>query len=337
MTRRLLVPATLVLPLAALLACTGGEPPPPPEPEPAKCDLSMDTLDGRSFVRQDAGKEDLWARARFQKAGDVLKLRYNSRSPFDMYDYTCKKGAKGMECLADKPDLQQWCQTLIANKGSCSPADLAELTGASVEDAKKAYEELQAKMKKLKPDEIEKMKRSFSAPSNQLRGVFNFKLNTKDCVVNASDLYQTMTDGKLRELETFVGNSRFVETDKELVFEHCKDVSKLVALETPDATPAPGVSKVNWPAGSSIKFKVTSPDMAKPEPGCTYTMDTFDGFALVDKGVAVAPGADGKLEWTFDRKYDAAGRQFVDFYRYKACGGGEPQLVDRVCAMVKIE
>src|SRR5688500_16069902 len=129
-----------------------------------------------------------------------------------------------MDCLADKPDLQQWCQTLIANKCSCSPAELAELTGVPVAEAKAAYDDLQAKMKKLTPDDLAKMKRSFSSPSNQLRGVFNFKLNTKDCVVNASDLYQTMAEGKLRELENFVGNSRFVPTDKELVFEHCKDV-----------------------------------------------------------------------------------------------------------------
>lgn len=335
---RMLDPIAVGLPLVALIACSGGEEPPPPEPEAPKCDLSMDSLDGRAFVREDAGKEDLWARAQFHQKGDVLKLRYNSRSPFDMYTYTCKKGAKGMECLADSPDLQQWCQTLIANKGSCSPADLAALTGASVEDAKKAYEELQAKLKKLKPDELEKMKRSFSAPTNQLRGVFNFKLNTKDCVVSASDLYQTMTDGKLRELETFVGNSRFVPSDKELVFEHCEDVSKLVALETPDAKPAPGVSKVEWPVGSEIHFKVTADDaLAKPQEGCTYTMDTFDGFALLDKGVAVTPGADGKLVWGLTRKYDTAGRQFVDLYRYKACGGGQPELVDRVCAMVKVE
>src|SRR5687767_9593460 len=122
--RRLLVAVALTSPAAALLACTGGEPPPPPEPE-VKCDLTFDNLDGRSFVRQDQGKEDLWARAKFRKEGGVVKVRYNSRSPFDMYDYTCKKGPKGMECLADDPDLQQWCQTLIANKGSCSPADLA--------------------------------------------------------------------------------------------------------------------------------------------------------------------------------------------------------------------
>jgi hypothetical protein len=121
------------------------------------------------------------------------------------------------------------------------------------------------------------------------------------------------------------------------VWEKCPDFTKLVALDAPGATPAPGVSKVEWPAGSSVTFKVTVPDLEKPEPGCTYSMDVFEGFARVEEAVPVAPDAGGKLVWTTERKFDATGRQFVDLYRYKACGGSEPQLVDRVCAQVIIQ
>src|SRR5688572_7619295 len=111
----------------ALLGCP--EPPGanPPE-EAATCDLTFDTLPGKTFVRQVAapdGKtwlEDPWARARFYKEGETLKVKYNTRSLNSVYTYTCDKKPGELFCQTDDIDLQQWCQTLIANTGSCSPA-----------------------------------------------------------------------------------------------------------------------------------------------------------------------------------------------------------------------
>ncbi|MEQ1506112.1 MAG: hypothetical protein ABMB14_28020 [Myxococcota bacterium] len=323
-----------------LIGC--GEPAPPPAPEPEACTLSFDTLAGQTFVRQERTpdgkdyKEDTWARARFYKDGAALKVKYNTRALVEMYDYTCKKGKGEILCQADNPDLQQWCQTLIANKGSCSPAELADVTGVPVDQAQKAQAELTAKMSKLKPDELARMKVAFNNPNNQLRGLFHVKINADECRITARDTYQTMTDGQIREVDNFVGSSRFVKSDKDLVFEKCSDHQSFVALTAPDAKAKPGETKLNWKVGETIPFKYVGEALSKPAPGCTYTMDTYSVYEPVDKGVAVEPGADGTLAWKLDRAFPDHGKKVVHLYRYEACNGAAPALKDVSCAMVEV-
>lgn len=329
-----------LLNVLGLIGC--GEPPPPPEPEPAACTLTFDGLDGKTFIRQErtpdgnGWKEDLWARARFYKDGDKVKVKYNTRALVEMYDYTCTKGKGELLCLADNPDLQQWCQTLIANKGSCSAADLADLTGVPVDQAIKAHDDLMAKVDKMKPEEVERMKVAFANPNNQLRGVFHVRINKEECRITAQDTFQTMTEGKVREVENFVGSSRFVESDKDLVFENCKDHASLVALTGPDAAAKPGQTKVDWKVGESIPFKFVGDAMVKAEPGCTYTMDNYVVYEPTQKAAAVTPGDDGALTWSFAQSFPDHGKKVVHLYRYKACGGGEATLADVSCAMVNV-
>lgn len=324
----------------ALLGCSMGEPPPPPPPEPPPCTLSSDTLAGKRFVREtrsaDATKDepDNWARAEFFEENGQLKVHYNSRAPFDMYTYACKKGKGEQICLAEKPDLQQWCQTLIANKGSCSAAELADLTGAPVAEAQKVQEETTAKVKKLSGEQLDNMKRAFSQPNNQLRGVFKVKVNTKSCKLNVVDTYQTMVDGQLREVENYVGNSTFVEPTQELTYDHCTDLKSLVALTAAGAPGQPGVTKVNWNTTETVPFAWVG-EGKKGEAGCTYSMDVYDEFVQVEKGKEVAAGADGALAWAFERTYATRGKKIVQMTRWKTCGG-EPQKIDVGCAMVDI-
>jgi hypothetical protein len=324
----------------ALLGCSSEPPPPPPEPEPAPCTLEADSLAGKRFVREtrsaDATKDvpDLWTRAEFFEDGKKLKLRYNSRSPFDMYTYTCKKGKGETVCLADNPDLAQWCQTLIANKGSCSAAELADLTGAPIAEATKAAEEMNGKVAKLNPDELANMKRAFSQPNNQLRGMFKFKLNKKACKLNAVDTYQTMVDGNLREVENYVGNSAFIEPTQELTYDHCADVKSLVALTAPGAAATPGQTKVQWKVGETVPFAWAG-EGTQAKDGCTYSMDLYDEFVQVEKGKEV-PATDGKLAWTFERSYQERGKKIVQLTRYETCGG-ETKKLEVGCAMVDIQ
>lgn len=328
----------------ALLGCAGGEPAaPPPAPAPA-CNLAYDTLAGKTFVRQVRSKdgkgweEDTWARARFYKGdGDKLKMKYNTRALVDMYDYSCEKGKGEILCLADNIDLKQWCQTLIANKGSCSAADLAELTGVKVEQAQKARAEIMPQIEKQTPEQLAKMKLAFSQPNNQLRGVMHLKVNQEECRITARDTFQTMTDGKLQELENYVGSSRFVSSDKDLVFEQCKDHQSLVALTAADAKAKPGEHKLSWKTGESIPFRYVNEALSKAEPGCTYSMDEYVTYEPVQKGLAVEPGEGGKLQWGFEHTFADAGTKVVHLYRYKACGGAEAKLEDVTCAMVKVE
>ncbi len=323
--------------LVSLLACS--EPPPPPPPEPPPCALDADSLAGKRFVREtrsaDATKDepDLWTRAEFFEDGKKLKLRYNSRSPFDMYTYTCKKGKGETVCLADNPDLQQWCQTLIANKGSCAPAELADLTGVPIAEATKAAEETNAKVKKLKPDELANMKRAFAQPNNQLRGVFKFKVNKKSCKLNGTDTYQTMVDGQLREVENYVGNSAFIEPTQELSYDHCQDVRSLVALTAPGAAATPGQTKVQWKIGETVPFAWVG-EGTKAKSGCSYSMDLYDEFVSIEKAKEV-PATGDKLGWAFERSYTTKGKKIVQMTRYETCGG-ETKKIDVGCAMVDI-
>ena len=328
-----------------LLGCPAQEEAPPP-PEPEKCDLSLDTLAGKTFIRQVSapdGKtwlEDPWARARFYEDNGKIKLKYNTRSVSSMYTYTCEKKPGELFCQTDNIDLQQWCQTLIANTGSCSPADLADRTGVPIEEATKAQQALAAQMKGMSADEKEKMKVAYSAPANQLRGAFHVKINKEECRLTGRDTYMTMTFGEIRELENYVGTARFVPSEADLVFEDCKDSANLVALTAPGAKARPTETKLKWNVNEAVPFKYVGDAMSKPEGTCTYTMDTYVNHALLQKGVAVSPGADGKLDWSFTHTFSEVppegGRGVVHVYRKKACDGKEAELVDVSCAMVLV-
>lgn len=323
--------------LSLLLGCATEPAAPPPEPEPA-CDLALDAdhLAGKTVARLlDGDKEpDLLARAQFYKEGDVLKVKYNTRALTDMYTYTCgKPEKKEILCLADKPDLYQWCQTLYANKGGCAAGELASLTGASVQEAQVAADKLAADMKKLDANGIARMKQNFSQPNNQLRGVLHVKVNTESCRLTMRDAYQTMERGQLGEYENVVGSARFVPVDKDLVFEHCTDMQNVVALASADEKPTAGTSKVDWKVGETATFAYAGPD-TKAEDGCKYSYDWYNQYEPVKKGEAVTP-VDGALAYKAEQKLDKRGKQVVHLYRYKDCGKG-PELAGVSCQWVNV-
>jgi hypothetical protein len=326
----------------ALVGCAPEPAAPPAEEAPKEeCTLSFDTLAGKTFVRRDPPSGDtfeldLYARARFSKEGDAVKMRYTTRDLVKLFDYTCAKAKGEILCLQDKPDLTQWCQTLIANKGSCSAAELADLTGAKVPDAMKAHDELMAKVSKLSPEELEKMNRAFSQPNNQLRGLMHVKINKETCQLTVRDTYQTMTNGQLNEVETFVGNSVFTSTDKELMFDDCGDQASLVALTAPDAKGKVGETKIPWNVGETVPFRNVGDKGMKPEAGCAYTMDQWVMYEPVQKGASVAPGADGTLAWAFTQSFDKPGTKIAHMVRSKTCNGGAPERIDVSCVMVKV-
>lgn len=311
------------------------------QPEKKECNLSFDTLPGTTWTRQEPGegasyKEDIWARARFFKDGDKLKVKYNTRSLADMYVYTCEKAPGELLCKADNVDLQQWCYTLYANKGSCSAAQLADVTGAKVVEAQSVADAVNAEIKKMKKDEVEKLKVSYAQPNNQLRGIFHVKVQKEECRINVRDNYQTMTYGELREVENYVGNARFEMTDRDLVFEHCGDQQKnLVMKPSAEAVAQPMQTKQDWKPGETVFFEYVGED-AKPEPGCAYTMDTWATYAPLEKGATV-PSVDGKLRWAWSHAFSEAGRQTAHLYRYKACNGAGPELYSVSCAILKVE
>jgi hypothetical protein len=325
--------------LLALLGCDT-TPPPPPEPEKPACDLGLDPdkLADRSFARLLDGETepDILARARFYKQGDKLKVKYNTRALTAMYTYTCKKEPKELLCQQDDVDAYQWCQTLWANKGSCAPAEIADLTGLPVPKVQKEVERFQADLKKLDDAGKQRMKVMYSQPNNQLRGILHVKFNEELCRLSMSDRYQTFDQGQLREMENVVGSARFVPVEKELVFEHCLDSRNFVALTAPDAKPGPGETKIEVAPGETVNFRYVGPDLVKAEPNCTYSMDFWSKYESVSKGVAVSPGDKGQLAWEASASFDKPGRNTVHLYRYKDCGDGA-KLAGVSCQVVMVK
>jgi hypothetical protein len=325
--------------LSLLVGCQLFAPPPPPPPEEPACTLALDALEGRTFVREQRNKQnngdepDLWAR---MKLGAGNRITYNSRSPFDMYEYGCKKEKGALQCVQDVSNdpakLKQYCQTLWANKGTCSVAELAGMTGAPVAAATAAQKEITEAIAKMKPDEKDRMKIAFSNPNNQLRGLLKVKVNSEDCKLSVVDTYQTMEGGELREHETYVGNSRFIESSQTLPFTKCDGLG-LVAVVAGSNPPQP---KAEWGVGEVVPFVTRNPGLEKADAACTYSMDLWSDFTPVATGQAVTADADGKLEWTHSGTFADAGKHVVQMVRYKACGG-EPQRVDDLCTMIQVQ
>lgn len=330
------LPLFLVL---GVVACSGGEPV-EPKPEEKTCDLSLGKLDGKTFVLSKKGEggkdeEDLYARARFYKDGETFKVKYNTRALVDMYDYTCAKEGKELNCKADAIDAYQVCQTLMANKNNCTPGEVAAFTGLTVAKVTPDVERFKADYKKLSEEEVARMKTAFSGPNNQIRGLLKARVDTQACLLTMKDTYQTMTFGEVREMENVVGSARFVESKKDLVFEHCKDQGSVITVA--DANAAPAAHVPDQKAGTVVNFAYSGSEMLVAKDKCTYTQDVYANFENIQKGTAVA-AKDGKLSWRFSHTFPATKekRGVVHLYRYEDCGSG-PQLKGVTCNTIKVE
>lgn len=328
-----------------LMAGCGSPPPPPAEEKPAApaCDLSWETLPGKTFIRQTQsadGKtwdDDVLARMKFFKDGDKIKVKYNTRARFDMYTYTCYYDQKQVHCFEDDPSAEDWCRSLIANDQECTTEKVVELTKLPLDVAEKGVKAVLEEVKKLPPKELADMKQVFNNPNSQLRGVLHMSIRQDDCRLSATDNYQTMTFGTVREMGGVVGSARFVPTEKEFVFEHCQEADLLVALPTPDAWAKPKETVVRWKVGDSVPFRYILDSGVKPEAGCTYSQDTWVQYEPKSKGEAVTTDDKGRLNFAFSHTFTKPETWVVHQYRYKACNGGSPELTGVSCQAVKVE
>lgn len=332
-----------LLPLTTVLLFACGAPEEKKEEAPAApaCDITLDSLAGRVFIRQIQGadgktwEDDILARVKFYQEGDKLKANYNTRALTDMYTFTCVKNQDGsaLDCWEDNPSAADFCRTLIANHGDdgCTVEKIRELTGLPEDKAKEGYDAVMKEMKKLPKKELEDMKQVFNSPNNQLRGIFHVKIPKNECRLTLVDNYITYTYGQMREMGNVVGSARMVPSDRDLVFEHCRESDNLVALSAPDKWAKPGETVHEWKVGQPIPFRYVGAEDLKPTSGCTYTMDTWSQYAPLAKGVPVEADASGRLKWEFSESYPKAGRYVVHMYRYKACNGGQPELLPVSC------
>ena len=338
----------LSLTLSLLTSCSTPEPVKPVEEAAPACDLSLDNLDGKMFLHKEKGadgktwEDDVLARVKFYKEGDKLKAKYNTRSATDMYSYTCVKAQDGkqLDCWEDNPSAADYCRTIIVNnmEGGCTPEAIIKLTHLPQDKAEEGYKEVMAELKKLPPKEVEDMKKVFNSENNQLRGIFHVKLaKGAECQLTLTDNFETYAYGQRRELSNVLGSGRFAQTDRELVWEHCKESENLVALTAPDGWAKPGETLHSFKAGQPIPFRYVGDQDIKPQPGCTYTMDTWSQYAPETKGAPVETDDKGRLKWQFTETYPKAGKYVVHIYRYKACNGGQPELLPVSCQGFRIE
>ena len=336
---------------STLTAC-GAEDAPTPAPTEAAgstCLLDRETLPGKSFVRQIKGDSDKWdtdvmARLRFGGTTESLTAKYSVRSLASVYDYTCGAPAPDAKdgeftCLQDQPDLIEFCRALHFNAGACDADQVAKVVGSGppTPEINAAVAKVNSELKRLKPAELEKMKLAYNSPNVQLRGILKVKFKTKDeCRLSVSDLYENFSNGARYEQENLVGKgARFAETQENLIFDDCRDMQSLVASADPAAKLQSGQSQREWAVGDNATLRYVGASDVKPTAGCIYTMDTAVGYKRIGSAVPVAAGADGKLDWSFQRGLSTAGRHVAHMSRYKACNGGEAKKLGTYCQVIE--
>jgi hypothetical protein len=342
----------LFLVATVLLGC-GGETSETPDAE--ACDLSFDTLDGKSFAMLEAlpdasYRENVQARMRFVKTDGELVAKYTVMSVSDVYDYECSaptgEGGDAEMYCAEKERAQDWCQALLVNEvGSCTKKALKKLGVKKLTD-----DELNAEIKAAK-ETVKKFKNTEKWDQfvlnnnnlgNKLQGRLYLKIDEKKCRLSVSDMYFTIYDGKGREDTNPVGINPFVETDQDLLFEHCTEgrgvVADLNTEEPPknlDDIPARRPHSV----GKPIHYWYLGEKGIKAEEGCTYSMDTWVNWRPVEQDVAIAPEDDGALKWNFSHTFgeddlvtvQGMNAGVVSMVRYKTCASGEKEVITVGC------
>jgi hypothetical protein len=329
-----------MLALGLLVACGGASEGGADAEKKSTCALSLDNLDGQSFVKgSQVGKNrqlDILARVRFEKQGDVLKAKYTVRSFTDVYTYTCKPEADGLTCWADEFEVANYCRSLWGNEKACTPEAVAELTGLTVDEVRPKVEETLANLNKLSGVAKHQARNAFGGAGIQLRGLLKVKLKEKECRLLISDLYQGMTNGQLREFENPVGTSDFFQnTERDLVFEHCADGTSLVAQA--DAT-QPAVAGAGLPeVAVNTPFHLGWAGDPAAQPGCTYSQKGYVGYLASGAETPVAAGADGKLAWGFDATVPTPGKTALHLVRYAACEGKEKAVLSTACTAINVQ
>lgn len=340
------------LPLLALIvACTG-----PTEPETPPCTLTLDGLEGTTWVMDDpqpegGTKANLQARMQFRTEDGQLRMDYTVKDPVNSYTFDCTKKGEGedaeLECF-EPPRIKDWCLALEAwEEGACTPPALREFgipEEVSKTDVVAAIKEAKAHIKELKDNEAwDKRRLAYNNLGNPLQGRVYVAVNTRTCTLKITDNYMTIYNGDQREDSNPVGTNPFVKYEEgELLFESCgpgRIVADLETEELPKELGAPGQHEF----GTEIWYHYVGGEHVEAEEGCTYSLDTWAQWKPKDKGLEQEI-IDGKVHWkashTFGEEDKEALHQLnpmkpmgiFSMVRYKECGG-EKEKLDTVCGV----
>lgn len=336
-----LIPATLVL--ATLLACDQG-------PTAPACDLTVDTLVGKTFVMSEAqpkGPDVLnpLARLTFVDNGGKTVAKYTAMSLGDIYSYNCEKVEKDgkdpeLKCV-EPPRLQDWCEALFARDIKCTRKKLKKLgTDASDEELDKAIEGAKAAMAKVKDDEMQLKRWKFMRANlgNKLQGQLFTKVDGR-CRLKVDDMYWTLKpDGSKVEDTNPVGTNPFVKSDEPWMFEHCDNQAELYDADKEGFPKLPITAPPQNAKGKPIYYYHIGEGGSKAEDGCQYSFDTFASWKPLEQNQAPKAGEDGRLIWTAshtftdDNTVSVQGKNVGIFHmaRYKTCAG-KKETIDVSC------
>lgn len=322
--------------------------------EPVACNLSLDNLDGTSWVMLepvfDRGDvENPQARARFTREGDTLKLKYTVKALGDVYDYTCARKGEEIACVEDveASHLQAWCRAYeVHEEGSCSRKKIEEIGAPGFTDAEidAAIEAAEAEVAKYRggPD-WDRFALANNTLGSKLQARFYAKVDEKKCRLRVTDNYMTIYNGKIVEDSNPVGTNPFVKTDEELLWETCPDGRSLVDLSTAevpaDLSTIPPRRVHATPPGTVVHYHYLGQAAVKPREGCTYSKDVWAQWKPVAKGVP-APVEGDRVDWSTTHTWDDVETLelvsplqptgVLTLVRYEECGG-EKEKIDVVC------
>ncbi len=343
--------AAPALALAALLGCSGGEPAKPATPA---CDLTVDTLAGKTFLMLEAQADksevpNPQARLRFVKEGDALIAKYTVKSLGNVYDYFCERlGDKQEVACKTKHNVAEACRAIdIHQEGSCSKAKIEEITGWTL-DAKDE-EAIAAAKKELgearASQSWERYKAMHHHLGNAVQGVVYAKVDTRRCRLQIDDMMKIVYQHDFKEDFNPVGTNPFVGTDDTYLFEDCPEGRVLADLTTPELPPLSEIPPERiHQAGQPVHYwYVLSDDSRKAAEGCTYAADLYVNWRPFKADVTMTV-TDGKIAWHVEHSYAAedrikvAGTDGAVFHmvRTKTCGGEKSQI-DVTCNVARVE
>lgn len=340
------------LAIATLLpACDGLIPQGEPE---STCDISFDTLAGRTFVSVEAtpgGVDRLnpVARVKFVDKEGEIAAKYTVASLSDVYELPCElkeKDGKSTLFCAEEPRPTDWCQALLVADEVCSKKVLRKFGAEGTdEELNEAIKKAKENWRKYRGTEYE---RQFVLNNNnlgnKLQGRLYVDIDEKRCKLSLGDYYWTIFNGRGVEDTNPVGQNPFTEAkDKEYLFEHCEEGNIMPGIESEtlpsDLSSIPGRGR-RYATGKPYWFHYLGEKYMEPEAGCNYSYDLWANFLKVSENNPVSIEK-GQLAWKAQHTFGTSDQVVMwgdqskpigvlTMIRHKECGGTKEKL-NTVC------
>ncbi len=326
---------------------------PAAEEEPT-CELSLDNLDGRTFVSVEAtptgDRLNPIARVKFvEKEGQTL-AKYTVASPSDVYELPCtikeKEEQRTLFC-AEEARPQDWCQALLVADEVCSKKVLRKFGATQTdEELNEAIIEAKKNWRKYRGTEYEKQFiLNNNNLGNKLQGRLYVDIDDRRCRLSVGDYYWTIYNGRGVEDTNPVGQNPFAEVkDQEYRFEHCAIGNIIPGIETEelpdDLSEIPSRGR-KYATGKAYWYHYLGEEGVKAKDGCTYAFDLWANFKRAKTNVPVEP-ENGKLTWKVQHTFSEDDQValwgdsskplgVLTMVRYEQCEGEEKEKIDVVC------